>query len=90
MTHIVHKLIKGHVYDYLYDSVREGNRVRSVYRGYIGKSAMGKELGTTHSERVSPVSHVLGTTVSFKATVSVRSRLAKLGTTIRGWLRRGK
>lgn len=38
--HLVRKRIKGRVYLYMYDSVREGNKVRKVYRSYIGPERM--------------------------------------------------
>lgn len=34
--HLVRKKIKGNIYLYMYDSVREGGRVKKVYRSYIG------------------------------------------------------
>ncbi len=38
MTYIMHKVIKGNVYDYEYESVWENGRSRTRYVGYIGRS----------------------------------------------------
>ncbi len=38
--HVVRKKIKGNVYLYMYESVREGDRVKKVYRGYLGPESV--------------------------------------------------
>jgi hypothetical protein len=34
--HLVRKKIKGKVYLYMYESVREGDKVKKVYKSYLG------------------------------------------------------
>jgi len=38
--HLVRKKVKGKTYLYMYESVREGKKVRSVYRSYIGPESV--------------------------------------------------
>jgi len=38
--HLVRKKIKGRIYLYMYDSVREGKKVRKIYRSYVGPERM--------------------------------------------------
>jgi hypothetical protein len=40
--HLVRKKIKGNTYLYMYDTVREGGKVKKVYRSYIGPEDMVK------------------------------------------------
>jgi hypothetical protein len=40
--HVVKKKIKGRTYLYMYDTVREGDKVKKVYRSYIGPEDMVK------------------------------------------------
>ncbi len=38
--HLVKKKIKGKTYLYMYDTVREGDKVKKVYRSYIGPESL--------------------------------------------------